>query len=72
MMMELHLRGKTIEDIAVCLKHAPLNPRIISAIKSAHASGYILSSTQISNIYTGEFDVIAIRVIYAAVVTSSL
>ncbi|KAF5468015.1 hypothetical protein F2P56_012210 [Juglans regia] len=39
MMMELHSRGKTIKDIAECLKHAPLNPRIISAIKSAHASG---------------------------------
>ncbi|KAJ4833284.1 hypothetical protein Tsubulata_013214 [Turnera subulata] len=40
MMMELHSRGKTTQDIADCLKQIPLHPRIISAIKSAHASGY--------------------------------
>ena len=38
--MELHSQGKTMEEIAECLKRAPLHPRIISAIKSAHASGY--------------------------------
>ena len=40
MFMELHSQGKTMEEIAECLKRAPLHPRIISAIKSAHASGY--------------------------------
>lgn len=42
MFLELHSQGKTTEDIAECLKRAPLHPRIISAIKSAHASGYFL------------------------------
>jgi hypothetical protein len=44
MMMELHSRGKTIQDIAECLKKVPLNPRMISAIKSAYASGYYTST----------------------------
>jgi len=39
-MMELHSRGKTVEEIADCLKEAPLHPKIVSAIKSANASGY--------------------------------
>ncbi|XP_077228363.1 inorganic pyrophosphatase 1-like isoform X2 [Tasmannia lanceolata] len=33
MMMELHSQGKTIEEIADCLKRAPLHPQIIAAIK---------------------------------------
>ena len=44
MFMELHSQGKTMEEIAECLKRAPLHPRIISAIKSAHASGYFFFS----------------------------
>ncbi|KAF8396474.1 hypothetical protein HHK36_018097 [Tetracentron sinense] len=39
MMGEIHSQGKTIKDIAECLKRAPLHPRIIAAIKSAHALG---------------------------------
>ncbi|KAF2304114.1 hypothetical protein GH714_027338 [Hevea brasiliensis] len=39
MMMELHSREKTIQDIAECLKQVPLHPKITKAIKSAHASG---------------------------------
>lgn len=39
MMEELHLQGKTIEDIVNCLKRVPLHPQIVSAIKSAHALG---------------------------------
>ncbi|CAK9147254.1 unnamed protein product [Ilex paraguariensis] len=39
MMEELHSQGKTVEDIAECLKRIPLHPRVIAAIKSAHALG---------------------------------
>ncbi|XP_021750952.1 thiamine phosphate phosphatase-like protein [Chenopodium quinoa] len=39
MMEELHIQGKTIEDIGDCLKQMPLHPKIISAIKSAHSMG---------------------------------
>ncbi|KAF5726049.1 inorganic pyrophosphatase 3 [Tripterygium wilfordii] len=39
MMKELHSQGRTVEDIAMCLKRAPLDPQIISAINSAHALG---------------------------------
>lgn len=39
MMEELYSHGKTVEDIAECLKQVPLHPRIVSAIKSAHALG---------------------------------
>lgn len=39
-MMELHARGKSIEDIAECLKEAPLiHSSIVSAIKSAYSAG---------------------------------
>lgn len=41
-MIELGSRGKTIEDIANVLKQVPIHPRIIAAIKTAHAAGYIL------------------------------
>lgn len=39
MMEELHSQGKTVEQIAECLKHVPLHPQTISAIESAHALG---------------------------------
>uniref|UniRef100_A0A5B7BHE1 Putative inorganic pyrophosphatase 3 n=1 Tax=Davidia involucrata TaxID=16924 RepID=A0A5B7BHE1_DAVIN len=39
MMKELHSQGITIEGIEECLKRVPLHPRIIAAIKSAHALG---------------------------------
>ena len=39
-MKELHSQGKTIEDIEEVLKRVPIHPRIIPAIKSAHALGY--------------------------------
>eukprot|EP00258_Populus_trichocarpa_P013605 XP_002324759.2 thiamine phosphate phosphatase-like protein [Populus trichocarpa] len=51
MMMELHSRGKTIQDIAECLKKVPLNPRMISAIKSAYASGCDLRIVSDSNYF---------------------
>lgn len=43
MMGELHSRGKTIDDIAEVLKRAPIHPRVISAIRAAHALGYNFS-----------------------------
>ncbi|KAK7325129.1 hypothetical protein VNO77_29228 [Canavalia gladiata] len=39
MMMELHSHGKTIEDIVQTLQRIPTHPRIIHAIKTAHALG---------------------------------
>lgn len=39
MVEELHSQGKTVDDIAECLKRVPLHPQIIAAIKSAHALG---------------------------------
>ncbi|KAJ4959435.1 hypothetical protein NE237_026546 [Protea cynaroides] len=39
MMEELHKQGITIQQIEEALKRAPLHPRIITAIKSAHSFG---------------------------------
>ncbi|KAK9066190.1 hypothetical protein SSX86_013511 [Deinandra increscens subsp. villosa] len=39
MMGELHSQGKTIEDIEQVLSRVPIHPRIVPAIKAAHASG---------------------------------
>ncbi|MBA0836470.1 hypothetical protein Goarm_008681, partial [Gossypium armourianum] len=39
MMKELHSKGTRIEDIAAVLKRSPIHPRIVEAIKSAHALG---------------------------------
>ncbi|KAJ4958565.1 hypothetical protein NE237_025676 [Protea cynaroides] len=39
MMEVLHKQDKTIQQIEECLKRAPLHPRIITAIKSAHSFG---------------------------------
>ena len=41
MMMELHSKGKTIEDIEEVLHRIPLHPRVIPAIQAAHAFGYV-------------------------------
>lgn len=41
-MEEIHSKGKTIGDVAEVLKHAPIHPRIVPAIRTAHALGYIL------------------------------
>lgn len=42
MMKELHSQGKAIEDIVEVLKRIPIHPRVVPAIKSAHALGYEL------------------------------
>lgn len=39
MMKELHSQGKTIDEIVEVLKRAPIHPRIVPAIKAAHALG---------------------------------
>lgn len=39
MMEELHLQGKTVEDIARCLRRAPMDLQIISAIRKARDCG---------------------------------
>ncbi|KAM0031986.1 putative hydrolase [Helianthus debilis subsp. tardiflorus] len=39
LMEELHLQGKTIEDIKQVLNRVPIHPRIVPAIKAAHALG---------------------------------
>ncbi|KAF8393505.1 hypothetical protein HHK36_021749 [Tetracentron sinense] len=50
-MGEIHSQGKTTEDIAECLKRAPLHPRIIAAIKSAHALGCDLRIISDANMF---------------------
>ena len=39
-MMELHSKGVTIEEIEEVLKRIPIHPRVVPAIKAAHALGY--------------------------------
>lgn len=43
MLEELYIQGKTIDDIAECLKGMPLHPHVVEVIKSAHALGYLLT-----------------------------
>lgn len=50
MMIELASQGKTVTDIANVLKQVPIHPRIITAIKSAHAAGYIYSYVSLFHI----------------------
>ena len=38
-MEELHLRGKTVAEIEEVLNRVPIHPRIVPAVKSAHALG---------------------------------
>jgi hypothetical protein len=39
MMTELHARGKTADDVRVCLQGAPLDAHVVSAITTASALG---------------------------------
>ncbi|XP_010541049.1 PREDICTED: inorganic pyrophosphatase 3 [Tarenaya hassleriana] len=39
MMMELHSRGRSVKDIEACLKKMPIDPHVVSAIKSAKSLG---------------------------------
>ncbi|GFQ02362.1 inorganic pyrophosphatase 2 [Phtheirospermum japonicum] len=38
-LMELHIQGRSVDDIAECLKRVPLHPHVIAVIKSAYALG---------------------------------
>ncbi|ONK70003.1 uncharacterized protein A4U43_C05F29190 [Asparagus officinalis] len=51
MMRELHSQGKAIEEIAECLKTAPLDPHVISAIKTAHSLGCDLRVVSDANLF---------------------
>ncbi|KAG4124914.1 hypothetical protein ERO13_D10G066750v2 [Gossypium hirsutum] len=51
MMKELHIQGTKIEDIVAVLKRTPIHPRIIQAIKSAHALGCDLKIVSDANVF---------------------
>ncbi|KAK3002856.1 hypothetical protein RJ639_018122, partial [Escallonia herrerae] len=51
MMKELHSQGRTIEDIAEVLKRVPMHPRIVPAIKAAHALGCDLRVVSDANLF---------------------
>nr|XP_010924487.1 inorganic pyrophosphatase 2 [Elaeis guineensis] len=51
MMRELHSQGKTIEEIADCLKRIPFDPHVIAAIKSAYAHGCELRVVSDANLF---------------------
>ncbi|CAO2176822.1 unnamed protein product [Urochloa humidicola] len=51
MMAELHARGKTVEDIRDCLRSAPLDAHVISAIKTAAALGCDLKVVSDANTF---------------------
>lgn len=48
MMSELQAGGRSIEDIAACLRTAPLDPHVVEAIKTAYALGYAVLSFSLS------------------------
>ncbi|XP_030953123.1 thiamine phosphate phosphatase-like protein isoform X3 [Quercus lobata] len=51
MLEELHSQGKTVEDMAECLKGTPLDQHIIAAIKAAHALGCELRIISDANLF---------------------
>lgn len=51
MLEELHIQGKTVNDIAQCLKGIHLHPHVISVIKSAHSLGCDLKVASDSNMF---------------------
>ncbi|ONK79106.1 uncharacterized protein A4U43_C01F3000 [Asparagus officinalis] len=50
-MGELHSQGRTIDEIVECLKRIPLDPHIISAIKSAHSLGCDMRVVSDANLF---------------------
>ncbi|KAI3766469.1 hypothetical protein L2E82_16529 [Cichorium intybus] len=51
MMEELHLQGKTIEDIEQVLNRVPIHPRVVPAIKAAYALGCDLRVVSDANMF---------------------
>ncbi|CAB4302943.1 unnamed protein product [Prunus armeniaca] len=51
MMKELHSQGKTTEDIVEVLKRTPIHPRVVPAIKAAHALGCDLKIVSDANLF---------------------
>ncbi|CAN6573456.1 unnamed protein product [Malus baccata var. baccata] len=51
MMKELHSQAKTIEDIVEVLKRTPIHPRVVPAIKAAHALGCDLRILSDANLF---------------------
>ncbi|KAJ0971399.1 hypothetical protein J5N97_019358 [Dioscorea zingiberensis] len=51
MMKEIHSQGRTVEDVADCLKRAPLDPHVIDAINSAFDLGCDLRVVSDANLY---------------------
>ncbi|KAL6585108.1 Inorganic pyrophosphatase 1 [Orobanche minor] len=51
MMRELHAQGKSIEEIKEVLRRAPIHPRIVPAIKKAHALGCDLRIVSDANMF---------------------
>ena len=51
MMKEIHEKGKSIEDIVEVLKRTPIHPRIVPAIKAAHALGCDLRIVSDANVF---------------------
>lgn len=50
-MKEIHLQGKSMDDIARVLKRAPIHPRVVPAIKTARAFGCDLKIVSDANIF---------------------
>uniref|UniRef100_A0A7N0V2Z0 Uncharacterized protein n=1 Tax=Kalanchoe fedtschenkoi TaxID=63787 RepID=A0A7N0V2Z0_KALFE len=51
MMRELHAQGKTVEDIRKALTSVPIHPRVVPAIKTAHALGCDLKVLSDANLF---------------------
>ncbi|KAF3450625.1 hypothetical protein FNV43_RR06714 [Rhamnella rubrinervis] len=51
MMKEFHSQGKTIEDIVEVLQRIPIHPRVVPAIKAAHALGCELRIVSDANLF---------------------
>ncbi|KAL3825250.1 hypothetical protein ACJIZ3_021279 [Penstemon smallii] len=48
---ELHIQGKTVNDVGECLKRMPLHPELISVIRLAHSLGCDLKVVSDSNMF---------------------
>uniref|UniRef100_A0A803NYW0 Uncharacterized protein n=1 Tax=Cannabis sativa TaxID=3483 RepID=A0A803NYW0_CANSA len=51
MMKELHDQGKTIDEIVEVLNRIPIHPRVVPAIKAAHALGCELRIVSDANMF---------------------